>query len=109
VFAIISAALGVVILGAGVYFAVSFSKIFGSIAVLAYFPFASAFVLSQHWISLRIKQAEYADASPTRRQKIVAEVRQYQEMMMACGLNAPVTGLIGALRTQRSLTDRPAQ
>jgi hypothetical protein len=109
VFAIISVALGVAILAAAVYFAASFGKILGSIAVLAYFPFASAFVLSQHWVSLRIKQAEYADASPVRRQKIAAEVRQYQEMMMACGLNAPVTGVIGALRAQRALTGRPAR
>lgn len=108
-FAITSAALGVAILAAAVYFMVSFSKILGSIAVLAYFPFASAFVLSQHWISLRIKQAEYADASPARRQKIAAEVRQYQKMMMASGLNAPVSAVIGSLRAQRSLTSRPAR
>jgi hypothetical protein len=108
-FAITSAALGVAILAAAVYFAASFGKILGSIAVLAYFPFASAFVLSQHWISLRIKQAEYADASSARRQKIASEVRQYQEMMMASGLNAPVIGVIGALRAQRSPTGRPAR
>jgi hypothetical protein len=95
--------LGMAILIASVYCAASVEKIFGTVAVLSYFPLASAFVLYQHLVSLRIKRAEYAEATPARRRKIVEEVREYQEMMMAAGLIAPVTGVLRALRMQKSL------
>jgi hypothetical protein len=103
IFAIISFVLGAIIFGVSIYFAANIAKVLSAVLVLSYFPFASAFILWQHLISLRMKQAEYVTASPARRQRIAAEVRQYQEMMMASGLTVPVTGLLGALRLRNSL------
>jgi hypothetical protein len=101
-FATVSFVLGVIIFGVAIFFAASIAKILASVLVLSYFPFASSFILWQHLISLRMKQAEYGTASRARRQEIAAEVRQYAEMMLASGLTAPVTGLIGALRLRYS-------
>ena len=98
VFAGASFVLGALIVGAGIYFAVSAEKMLAGIVALSYFPFATTFILSQHLVSLRIKRAEYAGASAVRRQRIAAEVRQYQEMMLKSGLTAPVVGVVGALR-----------
>jgi hypothetical protein len=77
--------------------------------VLAYFPFSIAFVLSQHLVSLRMKQAEYMDASPARRQKIAVEVREYQAMMLKSGLIAPVTSVLSALRSQEPASKEAPQ
>ena len=102
-FAIVSFAVGAIIFGVSIFFATNIAKILATVLVPSYFPFASSFILWQHLISLRMKRAEYASASRARRQEIAAEVRQYQEMMLASGLTAPVAGLIGALRLQNSL------
>jgi hypothetical protein len=101
-FVMVSITLGGVLLGASVVLAAAVARTLAATAVLSYFPLATAFILSQHLISLRIMQAEYPTASPSRQQKIAIDLRKYQEMMLATGLTAPVIAILGALNWHRS-------
>ncbi|GEM_PF-3154787 len=98
VFIAVSIGLGVAIFGVGLVLALRVTAILATTVAFSYFPFATAFILSQHLVSLRMQAAEYRSATPARRQRIEAEVRQYQGMMLRSGLTAPVAGVIGMLR-----------
>lgn len=102
VFIAVSGGIGLVIFGTGAILAVQVATILGTTVAFAYFPFATAFILSQHLVSFRMKRAEYSRAPAGRRQKIQAEVQQYQMMMLRQGLTAPVVGLVGMLRRSTS-------
>ena len=98
IFIAVSIGLGIVIFGVGLVLALQVSAVLGTTVAFSYFPFATAFILSQHLVSLRMQGAEYRGATSARRQRIEAEVRQYQAMMLRSGLTAPVAGVIGMLR-----------
>jgi len=98
VFIVVSAGVGLAIFATGAALAVTVDSLLAATIAFAYFPFATAFILSQHLVSLRMKKAEYLSAPAGRRQKIEVEVQQYQKMMLRGGLTAPVAGLVGLLR-----------
>jgi hypothetical protein len=96
----ISAALGCLIIVTAAL-AATVSSVFLALIAFAYFPFATAFLLSQHLLGLRLLRAEYAVATAVRRREIITKIRQYQEMMLAGGITAPVIGVVRALRLNR--------